>query len=859
MLESPRLDTRDFESLLSDARAWIEDNAPDWTDLSESDPGMVLVELFAYLTDMMIYRLNTLPQTAYVEFLRLIGVKLHPPSAAVVSLRFSRLAEGGSTIPIPRGTRVTTGRTSGGSQAPVFATAHPAELPKDQNEVEVIAHHCDLVIGELAGTGTGRAAQSVTAQRPPIISPTGDELDLVVGVEIGPGDSPGRGRGIELDGKSFRVWKEVDSFVNARSEEEVYLVDRLRGAITFAPAVRMRSNGGLEDPPRPLAAAPAAGREIRLWYRRGGGVAGNVASGTLTTLTDQVPGLEVTNPTVATGGRDSETLENALIRGPQELFSVEAAVRAVDYEALARHSSSAVARAKAITRASLWRHADPGTVDVLLVPFVPESAQQNGRVGAAQLQEHQTAVVLQQVLKALEERCPLGTTPFASWTPCKSVRVAARVVVGSEEDLEAVKRRVEHRLNQTITPLPTTTNPSGWAFGRPLRAAHVYDLILKEPGVRFADNVRLLVDEVPDTGVFSVTADAFQPGTWYAGSGPTLFRSLNDSEGWEPAGRFPGEIIKRVRVHPTRPGLLAVVGGLESGGSRIHVSRDAGESWDEEPPSTTFEIEDATWIDRGADPFLLLATDAGLYEVPWVGERVPSQIVVVPEEQARGFYRVVASTDFRGETTVAVTSQQFGGVFLSADGGKPGTFRPIGLNGDGEDVRTLEVQQIGPRSFLWAGDVAGAGDDDPGKGCWRWELRGDETPPEGWLPFRGGWQAGACWGLAFAGERVYAATHRGGILRLESGQPTAEWQGLELEAGLPVREQRFLFAELKDLATSSEGDLVMAAGEEGVYRSEDGGVTYQTACRKEFSEAVTLPESWLFASGEHELSIVSEG
>ena len=39
----------------------------------------------------------------------------------------------------------------------------------------------------------------------------------------------------------------------------------------------------------------------------------------------------------------------------------------------------------------------------------------------------------------------------------------------------------------------------------------------------------------------ALAADSFQPHTWYAGSGGVLFRSLNDGEGWEPAGRFEGE------------------------------------------------------------------------------------------------------------------------------------------------------------------------------------------------------------------------------------------------------------------------------------------------------------------------------
>ena len=44
-------------------RSVIRRSAPQWTDLSPGDPGMVLVEVFAYLTDLMIYRLNRVPES----------------------------------------------------------------------------------------------------------------------------------------------------------------------------------------------------------------------------------------------------------------------------------------------------------------------------------------------------------------------------------------------------------------------------------------------------------------------------------------------------------------------------------------------------------------------------------------------------------------------------------------------------------------------------------------------------------------------------------------------------------------------------------------------------------------------------
>jgi hypothetical protein len=853
-LESPDLDTRDFQTLVTDARSWIERHASGWTDLSPGDPGIVLVELFAYLTDMMIYRLNRLPEKAYVEFLRLLGAKIAPPAAATATLRFERTQAGDQAIEIPRGTRVTASASGAGRAAPVFVTARPATLAAGAESVEVLAHDCELVEGELVGHGTGQPGLSVTAKQPPIVAATGYELDLVVGVETAPGELHARDPAIEFGGKGFRVWTEVDSFARAGDDAPVYVVDRLNGTITFAPAVRLPANGTAEDAARALGAVPPAGREIRLWYRRGGGEAGNVVAGALTVLKDEIPGVRVSNPAPAIGGRDPETLENALIRGPQDVLAVEAAVRAADYEAIARLSSGAVARAKAFTRSSLWRHATAGTVDVLLVPFVEGAS----RISAEEMQQHEAEPVRAQVLAALNERRPLGTSCFVNWTRYKTVRIAARLVVRREENLEAVKQRVEDRLYQTITPLPTDANVTGWRFGQPLRVANVFDIILKEPGVRFADTVRLIVDEVPGTAVKAITADAFQPHTWYAGSESILFRSLNDGEGWEAAGRFPGERIRRVRAHPGRPGLIAVIGSLAEGGSRIHVSHDAGETWDEEPSSTAFEIEDAAWLDRGGDPVLLLATDVGLYELPWSGDRIPVQVIVTPNDQARGFYSVVVSTDFRDVVTVAVAAQDGGGVFLSSRGGAPDTFRPVGLTG--EDVRTLAVQRDGPRAFLWAGVASiGAGDEDPGRGTFRWELRGDDDPPEGWQGFAANWNGGSCWSIAFQGTRVLAATHHAGVVRLDPDAAIPQWQGLEIEAGVPTRDPgTFLFLQVDDIATDPQGTFAIAAGERGVYRSDDGGANYRSVCAQEFDETVTLPDTWLFTSGEHELSVVGE-
>jgi len=853
-LPSPNLDDRDFRQLLAEARQRIATSCPAWTDLSPSDPGMVLVELFAHLTETMIYRLNRVPEKAYVEFLRLLGVELRPPAAAVVELTFRRARAGDKALTVPRGTRVAAG------QGPVFLTARPAVIAPGETETTVLAYGCELVERELAGTGTGLPGQSVVAARPPLVAPTGDELDLMVAVEADPAELDERVPAVEHGGRTWRIWREVEAFTNLGEDGHVYTVDRVSGRITFAPAVRSLEEGGagaLAELPRALAEVPALGKGILLSYRRGGGPEGNLAAGALTVLKDPIPGVEVVNLGPATGGRSAESVDNALVRGPQELHSLERAVTGRDFELLALKSSASVARARALTRAELWAHARPGTVEVLLVPALPAEARPGGRVEARQLAEQEREEVRRRVLAALSERRPLGTQCLAHWTRTKTVRVSARVVVYRQENSEAVRERVLRRLDRLLSPLPVGDGQErypGWPFGQALRASHVYDTILAEPGVAYADEVRMLVDEVPEVDVRCLAADRFQPGTWYAGSGETLYRSLNDGDGWEPAGRFPGEGVAHVAAHPDRSGHLAVATEIaQGGGSRLHLSADCGETW-APPAGLGFTVEDLAWIERGGIPVLLLATEKGLYELPVREGATPVQILVEAAEPDLGFYAVAAATDIRGTVNVAVAARGRGGVYLSIQGARGESFRKIGQGG--EDVRVLRIQADGPRLFLWAGRAAEGGSDS-GKGCASWELRGSADPPEGWVERQAGWKGGSCHDLAFEGTAVLAATHEAGVLRLAAEKGDAPWWTPDVDSHLPMRD-RGRFQPVRAVAANREGSLLLSGHLEGVSRSRDGGITYEPASSREFRDKVTLPQTWLFTSGEHDIQVVSE-
>lgn len=103
--ESPNLDDRTFKDILAEAKRLIPRYAPEWTDWNESDPGITLIQLFAWMSELIIYRLNQVPEKNFIEFLRLVGVDLKPATPAKADLTFT-LSTGTGTKVIPMGTRV---------------------------------------------------------------------------------------------------------------------------------------------------------------------------------------------------------------------------------------------------------------------------------------------------------------------------------------------------------------------------------------------------------------------------------------------------------------------------------------------------------------------------------------------------------------------------------------------------------------------------------------------------------------------------------------------------------------------------------------------------------------------------------
>lgn len=127
-LPVPDLDDRRFQDLVDDAKRLIALRCPEWSDHNVSDPGVTLIEAFAFMTDELFYRLNRVPDKLYIAFLELIGTTLYPPTAATADLVVWLAAPRDLVVTVPEHTEVGTPRNEQ-TESIVFQTVTELLIP----------------------------------------------------------------------------------------------------------------------------------------------------------------------------------------------------------------------------------------------------------------------------------------------------------------------------------------------------------------------------------------------------------------------------------------------------------------------------------------------------------------------------------------------------------------------------------------------------------------------------------------------------------------------------------------------------------------------------------------------------------
>ena len=122
-LPAPNLDDRTFQDIVDEAKRLIPRYTPEWTNHNLSDPGVALVELFAWMSEMVLFRMNQVPDRLFVHFLNLVGITPFPPAVARADLTFWLSAVQDVPVTVPAGMQVTTGgELAAGTEPIVFST-----------------------------------------------------------------------------------------------------------------------------------------------------------------------------------------------------------------------------------------------------------------------------------------------------------------------------------------------------------------------------------------------------------------------------------------------------------------------------------------------------------------------------------------------------------------------------------------------------------------------------------------------------------------------------------------------------------------------------------------------------------------
>ena len=314
---------KDFDALRGRLIALVQSVFPDWTDFSVASFGNILLELYAFVGDVITYyldnqvresRLVTATQRKNVIALAaLLGYRLPGASAATAEVVFSLVHYAAAAVRIPAGTVVRTREVT------------------DPIRFQLLA---DVLIAAGATRASGLVESSQTHTQ---VFDTQGLANLDVALDYTP----------YLDGSVVvsagnGTYVERASLLGSGPNDRhcVVLVDQNdRATVRFGNG----ANG-----------APPTGT-LTITYKTGGGVVANVDAGRIVVIegafTDafgRAVQITATNPAAASGGTDRQSIAAAKQLAPESLRTLTRSVTREDFETNARRIAS-VARALMLT------------------------------------------------------------------------------------------------------------------------------------------------------------------------------------------------------------------------------------------------------------------------------------------------------------------------------------------------------------------------------------------------------------------------------------------------------------------------------------------------------------------------------
>jgi hypothetical protein len=303
--------------------------------------------------------------------------------------------------------------------------------------------------------------------------------------------------GIQWAGELWIRWHEVTDFDDTLKDNRHYIVDKRIGEVRFGDGV----NGLIP---------PIGSSNIKITYRYGGGVFGNVPAGAITGFKTSIPFVStVTNPFAAEGGAETQDTQSAIIAGAQSLKHQNRAVTSEDFELLSCQVSRAVARAKCLSNIDAKGMNNPGWISILIVPFTTERPP-----------------ILKQKLITMVERdlqkiC-VGTIQSSLQLNVREpiyvkIEVVATLVTKNAEFSAEIVNNAINALKQFLDPITGGMNKTGWEFGGIVNYSgiittlesienvdYTYECKLFKDGLFYKEDISIEKDTLVYSGVHSI-------------------------------------------------------------------------------------------------------------------------------------------------------------------------------------------------------------------------------------------------------------------------------------------------------------------------------------------------------------------
>ena len=328
----PQVDytSRDYASIREDLLALIPNFAPQWTSRDSNDFGIVLIELFSYLGDLINYQIDRAANEAYLntstqrdtvvalaKLLNYIPNDVTPSSGTVT---FSN--EGINPITIPAGVKVST----------VSDGINPSIIFTTQTDVVLSA-----IVGSVPGTGTTTAVQ-------------GEQVTETIGASDGSVN-----QFFALTNPGVITGGTISVVVGSLAYTKVqYLIDYAADDPVFSTFTDGAGTTYILFGDGDSGRVPPNGASITATYNYSAtiGSLGNVAIGAIENVYDETTGVDLTSVTVTnanafSGGADAESTDSIRINAPAALRTLSRAVSLDDYGQLALQVSG-VSKAIAI-------------------------------------------------------------------------------------------------------------------------------------------------------------------------------------------------------------------------------------------------------------------------------------------------------------------------------------------------------------------------------------------------------------------------------------------------------------------------------------------------------------------------------